>query len=358
MAGITYPYGDTSAGTTKMDALLSTTLMNYHKKGKMQDAIFSSNPTFYFLKDKVRKESGGYKIATNLMYGQNTTVGSYSRYEVLDISPQDGMTQAYYPWAQYSGAISIDGLSEFQNSGVGKLLSLLGEKVEQTTMTFAEKMNNHLWDVENVTIDTTSSSANGGKNIISIPMIVPLDPTSDCELGGINGATYTWWASNVLDYGATHSAVVFKYNMSNMYNTCTKGTGGQPDVVIMDQASWENYESALDPQIRYTDQKVASAGFYNLRYKNALVMWDEHMCDIAATANYDGSFTDGSIFFLNTKFLKLVVGKGKDFAPTKFQQPEDQDARTAKYLFYGQLVCSNRRKHGVIQDVTDTAFTS
>jgi hypothetical protein len=58
---------------------------------------------------------------------------------------------------------------------------------------------------------------------------------------------------------------------------------------------------------------------------------------------------------LNTKNLELVVGKGKDFKPLGFQQPVDQDARVGLWVFYGQLVCNNRRKLGVLHDITTTA---
>jgi len=357
VAGITYPYGDSTA---RMDALLSTSLQYYYKKGAMEDAIFKSNPLFYMLHSgkKVKKVGGGYKIAVNLMYGKNTTVGSYSRYELLDIAPQDGMTQAHFPWAQYSGAISIDGLSEFQNAGPGKLKDLVGEKVQQTTMTFADTMNEHMFDVANVTV-ATATTGNSGKNLLSLPILVFYNSTGAANsIGGIDANTYNWWGNQFTDYGGSHTAVIFKGKLSTTYNACQKGSiGGGPDTIVMDQTSWEIYERAMDPQIRYTDDETASAGFDTLRYKRAKVFWDEHACDPEAGQNWDNPPTAGVAYFLNTKFLKLMVGKGKDFAPTKFTQPEDQDARTAKYLFYGQLVTSNRRKQGVLFGINKGAFS-
>ena len=65
--------------------------------------------------------------------------------------------------------------------------------------------------------------------------------------------------------------------------------------------------------------------------------------------------TQGAVYMINTKNLDLCVMKGKDFAPLGFQTPVNQDASVGKWIFYGQLVCNNRRKLGVLHDITNTA---
>ena len=122
--------------------------------------------------------------------------------------------------------------------------------------------------------------------------------------------------------------------------------------MIGDMYSFENYENALDQNKRYTSDDKAMAGFNGLYYKRAQFFWDEHVADVNANSmagyNYDSaSWADGTIYFINTKFLKLMQMKGKDFRPTPFQKPEDQDARVSNYVWYGQLAATNRRKHGV-----------
>lgn len=353
MAGVTTPR------SAAYDALLSTTLDKYYKSGKMHDAIFNSNPTIAMLrqKGKIQYADGGYQIAVNLMYGQNTTVGTYSGYEVLDVAPQDGMTQAFYPWAQIAGSVSIDGLSEFQNSGVGKIIDLVGEKVEQTTMTLSEKLNEQMLDIEDVTI-ATGVTGNGGKNFIGIPLFCHIDPTTSHVIGGITCDTdapvNAWWGNQYLTFGATDTVVAFRQQMRRIYNLSSKGTGGAPDVMLFDMYSFEHYMQAVDDKQRYVyKEDRVSQDFGSLYYLNARCFWDAHMPDMSAAANHDGSFADGTIFALNTKFLKFMVGKGKDFKWTKFQKPEDQDARVANCFLYGQLVCSNRRKQGVLFDIED-----
>jgi len=347
--------GVTTNTRTPIDALLTTTADKYYKSGKMHDAIFESNPTFAMLKQKGKIEyaDGGYQIDVNLMYGQNTTVGSYTRYEVLDVAPQDGITQALYPWAQYSGSISIDGLSEFQNSGTGRIVKLVGAKIDQTTMTFTDILNADLLDAQNCDL-TALTSGNSDKNIISLPMVCNADADVSGTLGGINGNTYSWWRNQALgESDETTTWLEIQMKMARIYNLCTQGTGGSPDAMIMDMKTFENYETMLHQKQRYVKSDRAMGGFETLFYKGCRVFWDVHVPDAnyntLAGANYDDTtnWADGTCYVLNTKFLKLVMGKGKDFRPTPFVKPEDQDARVSNYIFYGQLVCSNRRKQGV-----------
>lgn len=75
--------GDTGAPSTNTvyyDALLTTTLNNYVNGGNLFDNIFKDSAFLAFLRmsDAVTKQNGGERIAMNLMYGDNSTVKSYS----------------------------------------------------------------------------------------------------------------------------------------------------------------------------------------------------------------------------------------------------------------------------------------
>jgi len=347
------------------NALLTMTADNYYKSGVIHDGVFKSNPTFAKLNKKGLKmvETGGGKIQVNLMYGKNSTVDSYSRYGLLDTAPQDGFTPAFYDWAQYAGTVSIDGLSEFQNSGAPQIQKLLREKIKQLTMSFAERMNEDLWDVETI----TTAPGNGGKNIIPIPHFIQgADAGSDwgagIDPGGINQSAETWWKNQSLDSGSTTFAGTIK-EMRNMYNDCGKGSGGTPDIMIANQDVFELYETIMDERVRYRSSDTATVGFESIKFKSADLFWDEHIPDpigdgTSTGYNWDHASyaptTQGAIYYINSKNLDLVCGKGKDFAPLGFDSPTNQDARVGKWVFYGQLVCNNRRKLGMIEDLIST----
>jgi len=126
--------------TRTFDALLSTTLASFQKQ--LVDNIFDDYPLLSFLNGKLgramglkggagvkRLENGGESIVEELLYAINSTAGSYSDYELLDVTPQDGITNARYEWKQYSASISISGREERANNGEARILNLLASKV-------------------------------------------------------------------------------------------------------------------------------------------------------------------------------------------------------------------------------------
>jgi hypothetical protein len=120
--------------------------------------------------------------------------------------------------------------------------------------------------------------------------------------------------------------------MSTAYNSVSVGND-HPDTLLTTQTLFEKYEALLQPNLRYTDTKTADAGFQNLLFKAAPVM-------------YDTGCTAGTFFFLNSKYLTLVGHSDKWFSQTAFISPEDTDARYALIMCYGNLTVRNRAKQG------------
>jgi len=92
--------GDTGAPSTNTlyyDALLSTTLDAYMSGGTMFDNIFKDNAFMALLRQKgaVDHQNGGERIRAPLLYGDNSTVKSYSGADSLDTTIQDGITTAF-----------------------------------------------------------------------------------------------------------------------------------------------------------------------------------------------------------------------------------------------------------------------
>jgi hypothetical protein len=58
------------------------------------------------------------------------------------------------------------------------------------------------------------------------------------------------------------------------------------------------------------------------------------------------------MYFLNTKYLRLVGHSDNWFRPTPFVRPNDRDARYAQILLYGNLTVSNRNRQGVLTGKT------
>ena len=299
------------------DALLSTTLANY--RDQLTDNVFTARPLTYFLQDKgrIRMLNGGTKIVEPLIYGQNSTVASYSGYDSLSLAPQSGITAAEYDWKQYAASISISGIEEAKNNGEQEIINLLEAKIMQAEESLREGFNQMFF---------ADGTGNSGKDWNGLGNIVEASGT----VGGINRATSgnEYWRS----YEENTATALTLAQMATAYNTVSVGND-HPDMILTTQTLFEKYEALLVPNLRYTDTKTADAGFQNLLYKAAPVVYDVHC-------------TAGVVYFLNSKYLTLVGHSGKWFAQTAFVSPEDVDARYALIMCYGNLTCRNAKKQG------------
>ena len=305
------------AGNASFDALLSTTLANY--RDQLTDNIFTARPLTYFLMDKgrIRMVDGGTKIVEPLIYGTNSTVASYSGYDTLSLTAQEGISAAEFEWKQYAASIAISGIEEAKNNGEQAIINLLEAKIMQAEESMKEGFNQMFF---------ADGTGNSGKDWNGLANIVDSAGT----VGGINRATAgnEFWRS----YVNANAGALTLNKMSVAYNSVSVGND-HPDMVLTTQTLFEKYESLLQPQLRYTDAKTADAGFQNLLFKAAPVAYDVHC-------------TAGTVFFLNSKYLTLVGHTGKWFAQTDFVRPENMDARYALIMCYGNLTVRNAAKQG------------
>jgi hypothetical protein len=305
------------AVNANFDALLSTTLANY--RDKLTDNVFTARPLTYWLSEKgrIQTETGGTKIVEQLIYGQNDTVKSYSGYETLSLTPQEGISAAEYEWKQYGASIAISGIEEAKNNGEHAIINLLEAKIMQAEESMREGFNQMFF---------SDGTGNSGKNWNGLGNLIESGNT----VGGIDSSAVgnEFWRS----YESNTAGALSLIDMATAYNSTSVGND-HPDLILTTQTLFEKYESLLQPQLRYTDTKTAEAGFQNLLFKGAPIMYDVH----APT---------GVMYFINSKYLKLVGHSDKWFAQTDFVRPENQDARFALIMCYGNLVCSNRKKQG------------
>jgi len=299
------------------DALLSTTLAKY--RDQLTDNVFTARPLTYFLTDKgrIRMIDGGTKIVEPLIYGQNSTVASYSGYDTIGLTAQEGITAAEFEWKQYAASIAISGIEEAKNNGDAAILNLLEAKVMQAEESLREGFN---------TMFFGDGTGNSGKNWNGLGNLVEASGT----VGGINRATAgnEYWRS----YEENTAGALTLAQMNTAYNSVSVGND-HPDMVLTTQTLYEKYESLLQPQLRYTDTKTADAGFQNLLFKAAPVV-------------YDVGCTAGVMYFLNSKYLTLVGHSGKWFSQTEFVRPENLDAKYALIMCYGNLTVRNAKKQG------------
>ena len=325
-----------STNTVYYDALLSTTLDAYMSGGQMFDNIFKDSAFMALLRlnDAVETQNGGERIRAPLMYGKNSTVKSYSGADTLDTTIQDGITTAFYEWKEIGGTVSITRKEERQNSGEAAKIALLRSKIQQAEMSMREELNKQV--VQGTVSGTTFVPGNDNKDLYPLGYFLrklnATDPTTGGNVGNIAGADYSWWRHKTSafngdnDTGNSFSNTVSTYkglvvSLKRLYNYCSRGSGGSPNIALFDQVSFETYENALDEKVRYTNTKLADMGFDNIKLRGATCIWDEKVPEIDA-GDITDPLTTGTVFMLNTNFYKLIVDSETDVVSTPFVEPK------------------------------------
>jgi hypothetical protein len=360
-----------SSLTDNYDALLTTTARAMQPR--IHDNITKSNKVIAWLIEhgKMRKQDGGERVKVALMHALNSTADIYSGYGNLDTTPQDGITSAFFDWSQLAVSIAISRKEERQNSGSSKLLSLLETKTTQAEVSAKELQNNCIV-AGRITASATDgrflarvgrldSGANG-----PLPLAALIDGTAarSVSIGNINGATYAFWRNQVNTSAATTWRGFFAECVT-LYNDCSKGAGGSPDLIIDDQRTWEQYWNGLSNQERYvvTDQRTIDilGGSDLLKFRGAVRVWDEVVPDVETNAEVVdgiGTFTTGTSFYINSQAMEYIVDSQTDWITTPFVHPVGQDARVAEMLWMGAVGINNRRKLGVMKSIQRAFFTA
>ena len=319
----------------RFDEIWSTSLLNYKKT--LEDQIFDAFPLFDWMQQnggRLELEDNANDIQVPLLYGKNSTVQSYSGWDVIDVTPQEGIGNAKFEMKQLAGTVTIERFQERQNAGKTAIIKLFKAKMTQLEMSFQDAISEQLFG---------DGTGNDSKDISGLQKLVADDPTSSATIGGIDQSARSWWR-NQTDNGAQSSTAYDNLlaDIRGMYLDCSKRKQ-RPDFGIMPQAIYEAYEGLMTADINFNvgnvNLSVGDLGFDNLKYKGMVITYDE---DCPA----------GTMYFLNSKFLKLHVDKGTNFEPMPFQRSNKQDGRSSMVLWYGDLVVSNRRMQGVLHSIT------
>lgn len=273
-------------------------------------------------------QNGGTSLLVPVMYAKNSTAKSYAGYDTLDTMAQDGMTVAIYPWRQLSASISISRIEERKNSGESQVGNLLESKIMQAEMSLIEESDRQSFQ---------DGTGGGGQDIYGLQLLVENGAAWLSDVAGINRSTETWWRNQWI--GTVGSFNTNGLNqMRTLYNSCSKGNI-HPDLIVTYQAIFEAYEKVLAANERFIDMTTGDAGFQNLLFKAAVIMYDTY-CPTA------------SLYMLTSDYLWLYVDTQTDLYTTPFQRPVNQDAKISQILWYGNLAASNSARQGVMDGIT------
>jgi len=298
--------------------VLAVTIANYIPK--LEDNIFTSKPLLYILKPRI-ESFHGTKIVQPLLYAAAPNVGAYVETDTFATAANTGISAAEFDWRQYYGLTHFTGLELAKNTGKQAILSLVSARMKQLEMTISENLNTMLFNGTG-----TSPQWSGLDQIVG---------TIDNTVGNIDSTTYTWWESYVYATATTLTLAIAR----RLYNTPSDGNE-HPTHIISDLHEFEAYENLIDDNARFLDPKMADAGFQSLMFKGAPWVYD-----VSATAAH--------LYMINTKYLTLAKLNDVWFKASDWLYPTNADIMYKHIRLYGNLICSNRKKHSCATALTD-----
>lgn len=299
------------------------------RSGKVRDNVSNSNAVLFKLQEKAEDTvDGGTEIREELEYAENSTGQWYSGGETLSLGSSDVFTSASFAWKQYAIAVTMTGLEELQNSGEAAVFKLLAKRIVNAEHTMKNDIVGSLYS------DGTGS---GGKELTGFGAAIPTDPTTG-TYGGIDRASFSFWRSQKHDPASTPTTSTILGEMNTLWISCVRGSD-HPDLIMAGSTIYATFLGALQPNQRFTDPKMAQAGFTSVKFLNADVVLDGR----------GGNLTATNMLFLNTGFVHWRPHTNRNMVPDpKKRFATNQDATVQYLLFAGNVTMSNSSLHGLL----------
>jgi hypothetical protein len=316
-----------------LSEIVTTTLRNRSKK--LADNMSANTALLYRLQQKgnIKPFSGGTYITQELEYAENGTYKRYSGYETLDIAPSDVFTAAEFDIKQVSVAVTMSGLEELKNSGKEQVIDLLESRIKNAERTMMNGLSDDIY---------SDGTADSGKQIGGLQLLVADTPESG-TVGGINRATWSFWRNKEYDFSdnsATPGVSTIQTAMNQLYLSCARNND-RPDLIVADNTYFRYYLESLQANQRFTNEKMAAAGFDNLKFMGADVVFD---------GGQGGSCPANRMYFLNTNYIFLRPHKNRNMVPLNPDRfAVNQDAMVKLIGWAGNMTLSNASLQGVIQ---------
>jgi hypothetical protein len=266
----------------------------------------------------------GENIRTGARYA-HLPGGMYSRGAKFSTTQKETVKEFIHDWKMAYVDVTIDGWTEAVTMGSNKIRNYVQDKMNNAQETISQILND------------TLRTGGEGDNVDGIKRVCD-DGTNYSTYGTLSRSTDTWAKGQLDATGGAYSNTIFQ----TMYGQCSKNNK-KPDMIITTQAVYNSMWGKMTPQQRY-QQSTAHAdlraiGFTGIEFNEAIVIVEDDM-------------ETGLAFFLNTDFLEFVVHKDRNMAWQDFMPHLDEDAKTGRFYWMGNLICTAPRYEGQVQSLT------
>lgn len=299
------------------------------------DGFFSSNPLAARLlqRDHVRVD-GGERIQQPIIFGR-LNGGSYSDLDTFNTNRKRVIVPAYFDWKQYYVDLTISGLDQLRNSGAAKIMDHTNTLMDVAAISGPDYVGDDIY------LDGTGNS---NKAISGLRLALD-DGTTYGTYGGItrtSGAvagTESFAVSGQLDTtGGT-----FTLGLMNTRFQDAVVSREKPDLILTTQSIWNTWWERAQPLQRFSAgdsrNQMANLGFDTIAFNGA---------DIVV----DSKVPSGQVFFLNTRWIKMIVHTNRMWSFTSWKYPTHQDSMIGQLLWAGELVVQQPRLNSLVSNIT------
>lgn len=301
------------------DEIQSTTQDFWIKKA--HDNYFTGNILTYRLLKSGNKVSGGEKIRIPIWYG-GPRGGVMGYNSTFDTTRYEAITSARFDWGIYYEPVTYGLKDKIENAGVAQEIDIVMTKMDFAQQSLKESMTTDLYG-DGIAVGDTKPITG---------LFALLNATTSTAYGDIKQDDLSVWAP-----GATTTTTenLTLSVMRTLRRACKVGDSPEnvPSLYITTDAIKDTYEGLLQPQVRFTDAKLANAGFDNLLFGNKPIV-----ADMKCPAGY--------MFALNENYLDMKSHQHFFFHHEPWKQPTNQYLFTMQIMWAGNLVCTRRKAQG------------
>ena len=221
---------------------------------------------------------------SELEYAENSVYQRYSGFDILNPQPSDVFTAAEYPWRNVTVPVQSSGDELRQNAGRERMINLAQARINNAIRTLKNNLSTDFY-----------SDGTAANQINGLQAIIP--DTAGGTLGGIDGDTFTFWASTTQDANApiqgggavTPGKTTMHSLMMPLYLELTR-QNDRTDLIVMTNDMYSFFWEGLTDNQRYAQTDEAVAGFSSLKVVNADVVFDGGTAHGSAPSTIHGYF--------------------------------------------------------------------
>jgi len=285
------------------------------------DNYFKGNVLMYRLLKNGGTASGGVKIRQVIWHG-SPDGGAFGPSSTFDTTRRDKTNAARFNWSLYYEPVTYDIQDKVQNSGPEAEVDAVMTKLDMAQKAIKDSMANDIYGDGVATGDEWPLTG----------LAAMINSTSATSYGSIAEDDMSVWAPGAV---TTTTESLTLSVMRTLKRACKVGddNADRPTLYITTDALRDVYESLLQPQQRFENADLASAGFSNILFDQRPVVGDMKC-------------TSGMMFALNENYLDFKSHADFKFHHEPWMRPTNQYKFTMQIIWAGNLTCKRRGAHG------------